>query len=201
MRNASTAIPLQYRRGGCVFAGVDRRRAQLDGFFAGRWRSLSGWVRRHLEDEPGRTGEDLVGEVYARLFSRPDEDLPGVNLVGYVYASLRHGIVDRLRARKPMVSLDAPLGREEEGMTLSDVLACPDDTPLDACLRRERIEALKAALADLDAPSRDLILATEFEDRTFRELSEEWQVPIGTLLSRKSRALRRLAVALAEHRN
>lgn len=179
---------------------MNARRSQLTGFFASQWQGLSGWVRRHLEDEPGRTGEDLVGEVYARLFARPDDQLPGESLAGYVYASLRHGIVDRLRGRKQTVSLDAPLGEDDEGMTLADLLPCPGDSPLDALQRAETLRALHQALDDLDPASREIVLATEFEDRTFRELSEAWGVPIGTLLSRKSRALRRLAVAMAEHR-
>jgi RNA polymerase sigma factor (sigma-70 family) len=184
----------------CVFAEVSQRREQLTGFFASQWQVLSGWVRRRLDDEPARGGEDLVGEVYARLFSRPDDELPEGSLVGYVYTSLRNGVIDRLRRSRSTISLDAPIGDEEEGMTLSDLLPCRDDSPLDALSRAETIRALHQALDELDPPSREIILATEFEDRSFRELSEEWQVPIGTLLSRKSRALRRLAVAMAEHR-
>ena len=179
---------------------MSQRREQLTEFFASQWHALSGWVRRRLEDEPARGGEDLVGEVYVRLFSRSDDDLPGGGLVGYVYASLRNGVIDRLRSRRETVSLDAPIGGEEDGMTLADLLPSGDDSPLDALSRAETVRALHQALDDLDPPSREIILATEFEDRSFRELSEAWQVPIGTLLSRKSRALRRLAVAMAEHR-
>lgn len=179
---------------------MSQRRDQLNGFFAGQWQVLSAWVRSRLEDEPARAGEDLVGEVYARLFSRPDDELPGSSLVGYVYTSLRHGVIDRLRRRRDTVSLEAPLGEEDEAMTLSDLLPCGEESALDGLARAETIRALHQALDDLDAPSREIILATEFEDRSFRELSEAWEVPIGTLLSRKSRALRRLAVAMAEHR-
>jgi len=35
-------------------------------------------------------------------------------------------------------------------------------------------------------------MATEFENRTYEELSEEWDVPLGTLLSRRHRALSKL---------
>ena len=34
--------------------------------------------------------------------------------------------------------------------------------------------------------------------RTFRELSEEWGVPLGTLLARKSRAIAKVREALRE---
>ena len=157
------------------------------------------WVRRHLADSAEREGEDIVHEVYAALFES-EEELPIDNLSAYVYRALRNRVVDRMRRRKPMVSLDAPLP-DSEGLTLADILPAPGEHPLDARERQELSNALHHALGELDAPSREIILATEFEDRSFRELSAEWDVPIGTLLSRKSRALRRLAVALAEFKN
>jgi len=40
------------------------------------------------------------------------------------------------------------------------------------------------------------VIATEFDGRSFRELSEAWEIPIGTLLARKSRALRKVKDAL-----
>ncbi len=176
---------------------VEDSKTQVVDFFASEWRRLSGWVRRRLDDEASRESSDLVGEVFSVLFARDEEDLPD-NLVGYVYTSLRHRIIDRFRARKPTVSLDAPL--DEEGLTLADILPFPGEDAQQNFEREELLAALHLALEELDEPSRAVVVATEFEDRSFRELSEEWQVPIGTLLSRKSRALRRLAVLLSEYR-
>jgi RNA polymerase sigma factor (sigma-70 family) len=176
---------------------VERSKTQVTEFFASEWRRLSGWVRHRLDDEASREGTDLVGEVFATLFARDEDELPD-NLAGYVYASLRHRIIDRFRARKPTVSLDAPL--DEEGLTLADILPFSGEDAQQSFERQELLAALHQALEELDEPSRALVVATEFEDRTFRELSEEWQVPIGTLLSRKSRALRRLAALLSEYR-
>jgi RNA polymerase sigma factor (sigma-70 family) len=174
-------------------------RGDLAEHFGREWRRLSDWVRRRLDDSAEREGEDIVHEVYATLFENPD-DLGIENLSAYVYTALRHKVIDRIRRRRPVVSLDAPLGGELEGMTLSDILPAPFEHPLDSREREEMARALRNALEELDEASRAIVVLTEFEGRTFRELSEEWQVPIGTLLSRKSRALRRLAVALAEHR-
>ena len=175
---------------------MDRR--QLTAHFASEWKRLSGWVRGKLADAPDREGEDLVQEVFATLFEGPEE-LPIDNLSAYVYTALRRKVIDRLRRRKPTVSLDTPLG--EEGMTLADLIPGPSEQPLEAREREELHRALHHALGELDAPSREIVVATEFEGRPYRELSEEWGVPVGTLLSRKSRALRRLAVSLAEFRN
>jgi RNA polymerase sigma factor (sigma-70 family) len=174
-------------------------RAELAVHFGREWKRLAQWVRRHLADSAEREGEDIVHEVYATLFESED-DLPIDNLSAYIYTALRHRVVDRMRRRKPTVSLEAPLA-ESDGLTLADILPAPADHPLDARERQELSDALHHALGELDPPSREIILATEFDGRPFRELSAEWDVPIGTLLSRKSRALRRLAVALAEFKN
>jgi len=40
------------------------------------------------------------------------------------------------------------------------------------------------------------VVLTEFEEVSFRELSEEWDEPLGTLLSRKARAMEKIRQAL-----
>jgi DNA-directed RNA polymerase specialized sigma24 family protein len=40
------------------------------------------------------------------------------------------------------------------------------------------------------------VLATELEGRSFKDLAEEWQTPIGTLLARKHRAVQALRESL-----
>jgi DNA-directed RNA polymerase specialized sigma24 family protein len=47
-------------------------------------------------------------------------------------------------------------------------------------------------LDSLNKEQRAVIIATEFDDRPFRELSKEWEIPIGTLVARKSRALKKI---------
>ena len=53
-------------------------------------------------------------------------------------------------------------------------------------------EILQQAIAQLRPDEQAVIIATEIEQRTYEELSEEWDVPIGTLLSRKHRSLSKL---------
>jgi RNA polymerase sigma factor (sigma-70 family) len=139
--------------------------------------------------------EDLVQDVFAALFERADPLAEVENLSAYVWRSLRNRVIDALRKRRAYVSLDQPLG-EEEGLVLADILASEEPDALEELLEAEELSALAEGLETLDARERELIRQTEFEGRTFRELSEEWRVPIGTLLSRKSRAIRKLAVAM-----
>ena len=53
-------------------------------------------------------------------------------------------------------------------------------------------EKMMEAMDKLKSQERDIIIETEFNGRSFNELSIEWNTPVGTLLARKHRALSKL---------
>lgn len=57
---------------------------------------------------------------------------------------------------------------------------------------REAQEKLFNALEQLPQPQRDIWIAVELEGGTYREMSEKWKIPQGTLLARKHRADKKL---------
>jgi RNA polymerase sigma factor (sigma-70 family) len=57
---------------------------------------------------------------------------------------------------------------------------------------------LSKLMGGLNEDERRLIFATEIQGQTFRELAEDWNVSVGTLLSRKSRALSKIKKQLEE---
>ena len=64
--------------------------------------------------------------------------------------------------------------------------------------KREIREKLFAALDLLKRKEREIIILTEFENKSFAECAELYQEPVGTLLSRKSRALKKVREILVE---
>lgn len=171
----------------------------LTDFFRREGRRLASFVRGKIQDSAEFEAEDLVQDVFAALFERADPLAEVENLSAYVWRSLRNRVIDTLRRRRNNVSLDQPLDGEE-GLTLADVLESDDPDALEELLAEEDLAALAENMELLEPRERELIRRTEFEGRTFRELSEEWNVPIGTLLSRKSRAIRKLADAMDTQR-
>lgn len=167
----------------------------LTEFFRRESRRLASFVRGKLQDSAKFEAEDLVQDVFAALFERSDPLAEVENLSAYVWRSLRNRVIDTLRRRRDTLSLDQPIDGED-GLTLADMIASDDPDALEELLAEEDLAALAAGMETLDPRERELIQQTEFEGRTFRELSEEWAVPIGTLLSRKSRAIRKLADAM-----
>lgn len=170
--------------------------SQLSEFFAAERAKLAAFVRRRLDDAAEMEAEDLVQEVFAGLFERADPLSEIGNLSAYVYRSLKNRVIDRIRSRKPMQSLETPMS---DGLSLSEILPHPDLDPLGELESLERQEAFAEAFEALPELDRQIIEANEFEGIPFAELSQAWNIPVGTLLSRKSRAMKRLAQAMTEH--
>jgi RNA polymerase sigma factor (sigma-70 family) len=167
-------------------------------FFRNERRRLIRYVRRWIDDTAERDGEDIVQDVMLSIFNRADVTIPIENLTAYVYQALRNRAIDFLRKKKMMAVAVEDEMQPDTHLTLADLL--PDscfraDSALDFKERRQRLLRAIESLSDHD---KAIIIETEFEGRTFRELAEQWNVPIGTLLARKSRALKRIKEAVSD---
>jgi RNA polymerase sigma factor (sigma-70 family) len=166
--------------------------------FVGReWKTMVGTVRAWLEDSADRDAEDVVQDVLAGMFERDADAEPIADVSAYVYRALRNRVVDAYRSRRRTVSLDANDG-PPIGSSLHEVLG---DVRYEAAAEAEKAELRARLFAAIDAlpeKQRDAVVATELEGRTYRELAEEWDEPIGTLLARKHRGIRALRKTLSQ---
>jgi RNA polymerase sigma factor (sigma-70 family) len=155
------------------------------------------FVRKRLSRISFMDVEDIVADVVSGLLRRADVFGEVENAMAYAYRSLENRITDFRRKSRDTVSLST-----EDGAAgpLAERLASPGPGPEGALANLEMRDRLIAALGRLSARERALWIATEIEGRGFRELSEEWGEPLGTLLSRKSRANARLREMLKDHR-
>jgi RNA polymerase sigma factor (sigma-70 family) len=148
-------------------------------FFHGEYSRLVWYVRRLIDDAADREAEDIVQDVMVSIFERADITIPIENLSSYIYRAIRNKVIDIFRKKK-----DKILSQEE----------IPDTSynTEDEVEKKELIDHVYQAIDSLSPRSRAVVIATELEGRSFRELSEEWEIPIGTLLARKSRALQQI---------
>lgn len=74
------------------------------------------------------------------------------------------------------------------------VLEVPDTaaTPAQQLIRTEQRQQLEAAIAQLDEPSRNMVLAYYFRGLTYEQIAEQMRCPVGTVKSRLNRAVPRL---------
>ena len=151
-----------------------------------------GYVRRMIDDAAERDGEDIVQDVMLNAFNLADLNAPIENVSAYLYQSLRNRVVDYLRKRKSGTRSLEELVLEESDLKLGDLLYDADNNPVVEFERREMLHFLFEVIDTLNEEQRAVLIETEFEGRTFKELAKEWGVPVGTLLARKSRALAKI---------
>ncbi len=143
--------------------------------FAGR--HLAAGIQDH-------DAEDVLSDVVVRLLERADLLAEVENVTAYLFTALGHRIADLFRRRR-----EQPLPDRDD----ATLAAAPEDV-------QQRLE-ISQALSLLSTAERAVWLAVELEGATFRELARLWDVPVGTLLSRKSRATKALRRMLGEDRD
>ncbi|UCE41204.1 MAG: RNA polymerase sigma factor [Candidatus Aminicenantes bacterium] len=145
-------------------------------FFQREYARLVRYVRRLVDDAADRDAEDIVQDVMLSIFDKADVTIPIENFAAYVYRSLRNKVIDIFR-------------KKENVLSLPDVISDAGYDTERKVERKELMDFVFRALDSLPDEQREVVIATELEGWSFRELSERWEVPIGTLLARKSRAL------------
>jgi RNA polymerase sigma factor (sigma-70 family) len=158
-----------------------------------------GFIQRRLYDLSEMDADDILSEVTYNLLRRSDVIGEVENLSAYVYRSLSNRITDHQRQSVPQVAAVEVADPSDPAQPLLP----PDSRPLpDQNLENAELgERLFQAINELSPPERDVWIATEIDGRTFRELAEESDEPIGTLLSRKSRATEKLRQLLFDYKD
>ncbi len=167
------------------------QKKSLDRFFRNEYQKLVNFVRKNLDERYYEASpEDIIQDVALGLIDKLDLDTQIGNLTGYIYRSVKNKIIDFQKKKQRTVSIENFTDRKNENYllnTLTDETLAEENDYADI-----EPEMLKQAILKLRPDEQALIIATEFEQRSFEELSAEWDTPIGTLLSRKHRSLSKL---------
>jgi RNA polymerase sigma factor (sigma-70 family) len=174
-----------------------KEKNKLYEFFAAEGRSLRRYVLGKLRNISDMDAEDIIGDVMLKLFTRANTSGPLDNPAGYVYRALHNKIVDVQRTQTRTISLESCLDEDGE-LNLLSLVADSAPNPHNQAARRELTRRLGQAISSLEPKQRAVFIATEMDGLSFRELSERWDEPIGTLLSRKSRAVKTLREMLKD---
>lgn len=71
-----------------------------------------------------------------------------------------------------------------------------EETPESILFREWNEQAIRKAIEDLPVPLREVLLLADVEEMSYREISQMLDIPAGTVMSRLSRARRRIAAEL-----
>lgn len=122
--------------------------------------------------------DDLVQITVERAVKSRDTFEPGTNMISWLFRILRNAWIDMTR-------------RNRTRGTEIDLSYSPDAAAVDGrrvTESRLMLGAVEQALADLPADQREVLLLVCFEEMSYAETSEVLGIPIGTVMSRLSRA-------------
>jgi len=175
------------------------QKTRVDNFFRSEYQKMVNFVRKNLDERFfGATPEDIVQDVALGLVDRLDPDTQVANLSAYIYRSIKNRIIDYRKKPQRNVSLESFTGHGNENYLLNNI---SNEADIETVYSDIDPEMLREAIAQLRPDEQAVIIETEFEQRSYEELSDEWEVPIGTLLSRKHRALSKLHKILLNKNN
>jgi RNA polymerase sigma-70 factor (ECF subfamily) len=174
------------------------RKKKLSEFFLVEREKLVHYARRLIDDAADRDAEDIVQDVIVNLFDKADVTAPIENLAAYVYRSLKNRIVDIFRQKDKThhISLDVEVV-DNDCSTLAELIRDARDYAETEEEKMELYAELYEAIDTLNPDEQAVIIATEFEGTSYGKLSKEWGVPVGTLLARKARALKKIKYAFS----
>lgn len=173
---------------------------RLSSLFAREYQNLVSFVNRYWIGDSEADAEDIVQDVVLNLYTKVDFNRPIENLLAYTYRSLRNRVIDRQRKKKDKV-LSAFDDAETGENRLLRNLADSNTNPEEAEEMEKNIELMYELIEELRPDQQEILIKTEIEGYTYEELAQEWEAPIGTLLSRKHRAMSKLQGLMQQRQN
>ena len=174
-------------------------RSVIKKFFTAEYHKLINYVRSYFDYYSYSVdAEDIVQDVALNIYSKASVNEPIENLAAYVYRSIRNKIIDIGRKSKKNIQVEY-LDSTGGGNDITETIA--DDKENDFYKDEDIHNKMYNAMEQMKPQDRDIIIETEFNERSFNDLSEEWNIPIGTLLARKHRALSKLQKILQDEKN
>jgi RNA polymerase sigma-70 factor, ECF subfamily len=131
--------------------------------------------------------EDLVQETYAKALKNFELFQEGTNLRAWMYKILRNTF---LSSRTGLAA------KNTDRLDDDAEIAATTPTSESLLLQMENSQAVMDALASLPMGYREIILLVDVEELSYKDAAQVLNVPIGTVMSRLSRARNLLRQAL-----
>jgi RNA polymerase sigma-70 factor, ECF subfamily len=125
--------------------------------------------------------EDLVQETYVKALRGMASFQPGTNFRAWMYRILRNTFLTSRTGLKaaPTVPLDAEDAPE---------MPASSGTPESIFIEKSQQHLLQSAIEELPLHFREVLLLCEVEEMSYQEIADALAIPIGTVMSRLSRA-------------
>jgi RNA polymerase sigma-70 factor (ECF subfamily) len=131
--------------------------------------------------------DDIVQAACERALARLDQFQPGTRLDHWMFRIVKTVTIDRARRRKLRSAVALDEGAEEVGF---------DARVHEQAEARLALDAVRREIGRLPEEQRELLFLVAIEGMSYQDAAATLDIPIGTVMSRLSRARQRLAVAI-----
>lgn len=169
------------RAGNCV--------GQPDNSFRVELRSLIPRLRRFGHALTGSTddGDDLVQNALERALSREGQFQVGTRMDSWIYKIMQNAWIDRRRSAVTRATVVQPL--EEDDFAIGE-------DGRDSFDAKITLRQVRDMMQRLHIDERSVLALVSIEGQSYQQAAETLGIPIGTVMSRLSRARNRLALLL-----
>jgi RNA polymerase sigma-70 factor, ECF subfamily len=130
--------------------------------------------------------EELVQETYAKALKGFPSVQLGTNFRAWMCRILRTTFLTSRTGLR--VTMTVPLDPEQDGPEL----VVENETPETILMKRSNSRLVLSAIDDLPVHYREALPLCEVEEMSYQEIAETLSIPVGTVMSRLSRARRTL---------
>lgn len=122
--------------------------------------------------------DDLVQEALSKAWVRRSQLREQASLKAWMVAIMNHCWLDHLRSRRDFDDVD----------DLQDTLESSAASPEACCNREQVVACVRAAVARLPQGQRQVLTLIDLEEFSYAEVAGILDIPVGTVMSRLSRA-------------
>jgi RNA polymerase sigma-70 factor (ECF subfamily) len=132
--------------------------------------------------------DDVLQSACEKALGRLDQFTPGTRLDSWMFQIVRTTFIDHMRSRKR---------RQHDDLTPDLVESLPSDARIhEQVVARADLAIVRAEIGQLPDEQREVLALITVEGLSYQDAANVLGVPIGTIMSRLSRARRKLARAL-----
>jgi RNA polymerase sigma-70 factor, ECF subfamily len=144
----------------------------------------------HWLTKNGADAEDLVQETYVKALKGFPSFRLGTNFRAWMYRILRNAFLTSRTGLKETAAIAIDPEETEPPVPVDH------DTPESILIDLSNQGLLQHAIGELPVHYREILLLSEMEEMSYQEISEMLSIPIGTVMSRLSRARKALRSSL-----
>jgi len=163
----------------------------IDKQFETLWDEFSNDLRRYIQSKVGNThdAEDILQEVFIKIYKNLDALHEKAALKSWIFTITKNSIIDFYKKRKDVLVSNDNLSDIADEVHIEDV-------DIEENMNSEISECLKQMIFDIPEKYKAVLILYYMEDSSYQEIAEMLEVPIGTVMSRLSRAKQIMKKAL-----